>query len=176
MEERLPDFVLSELFSDYLVFMDEKQPAGPIPPKPGKEIHDNSTPGKIYLGNYQRKIIVIVNDTEHPFTCETNLGFLMGVLNACKLNLADIALVNFYKYPYVFPVLKKEMFPEIIIMFGITSLQIELPFAMPDYQVQEYDKCKILTAPGLNELNRDTKEAKSEKAKLWKCLKTLFSL
>jgi hypothetical protein len=72
--------------------------------------------------------------------------------------------------------LKNDLQAEFLISFGITALQIELPFTMPDYQVQDYNKCKIVTAPSLHELKQPTEIAKAEKTKLWKSLKNMFDL
>ena len=119
---------------------------------------------------------MLVNDLDNIYLSEDNLKFLTGILSACKLNLAHIALINFNNNPLNFSNLKKDLQPESLILFGVTALQIELPFTMPDYQVQEYNKCHILTAPSLTELNQQTPTAKTEKAKLWKSLQKMFNL
>jgi hypothetical protein len=68
------------------------------------------------------------------------------------------------------------MQPQSVLMFGVTALQIELPFAMPDYQVQQYDNCSILTASALQALNKNSEAVKKEKEKLWKSLRTMFNI
>jgi hypothetical protein len=178
MEERLPDFILTDLFNNYLVFTGESLPAASSQPKQAEEkvTREIQKPKKNYLGNYERKIAVLINDAENIYLGDDDLNFLTGILNACKINLAHIALINFNNNPLDFSNLKKELQPEILLLFGITALQIELPFTMPDYQVQEYNKCKILTAPSLNELNQQTTIAKTEKTKLWKSLQKIFDL
>jgi len=87
-----------------------------------------------------------------------------------------IALINFNNNPVDFNHLRKKMQAEYLLMFGMNALQIQLPFTMPDYQVQQYDNCKIVTAPSLNDLNKKTPVAKTEKTKLWKSLQNIFSL
>jgi hypothetical protein len=167
MKDQLPGFVLAELFSNSLIDTEENY-------KPVNK--DLNKSGLSYLGNYEKKIIVLVNDYENIYLDEESLDFLSGILNACKLNLAHIAIINFSNKALEFPELKKEMKPEFLLLFGITALQIELPFAMPDYQVQQYNNCQIVTAPALNVLNKQTPAAKTEKAKLWKSLQKMFSL
>ncbi|MBV9963903.1 MAG: hypothetical protein JO072_16790 [Parafilimonas sp.] len=178
MEERLPDFVLSDLFSNYLVFTGENLPVASSRSKATIEkiAEEIPKPKKNYLGNYERKIVVLVSDAENIYLSDHNLNFLTGILNACKLNLAHIALINFTNNTLNFSNLKKNLQPEYLILFGLTALQIALPFTMPDYQVQEYNKCKILIAPSLNELNQQTTAAKTEKTKLWKSLQKIFDL
>lgn len=133
-------------------------------------------PAKWYLGNYEKKFVVLVNDESNVYVSDENLQFLTGVLNACKMNLAQIALINLHNHPINFQQLKQDLQPEFIVAFGINALQMELPFSMPDYQVQQYSNCSVLTAPALRELNQTTAAAKAEKAKLWNCLKKMLNL
>lgn len=176
MKEQLPAFVLSELFSNSLVYTGEKIiskiPKENIPPVAKKE-----TPTKkIYLGNYEKEIVVLVTDKNNTYLSDENLEFLTGILSACKLNLVDIALINFNKTSIDFNQLKNDMKPGYVLLFGVNALQIQLPFAMPDYQVQQYDNCKIVSASALQQLNQTTPEIKAEKNKLWKSLQKMFSI
>ncbi len=169
VKEKLPDFVLAELYNKSLVFIkdDEKQ----------KNIEEGlKEVKKLYLGNYEKRIIVLVNDADNIYLSDESLRFLSGILNACKFNLAHIAVINFNNNALSFSELKKQLKPEFLLSFGITALQIELPFTMPDYQVQLYDNCRIVTAPPLTILNRETQDAVTEKKKLWKSLQKMFSL
>ena len=169
MKDQLPAFVLAELFSNSLIYMGENL-------KPVFINEELPKPKKNYLGNYERRIIVLVNDSNNMYLSEEALEFLTGMLNACKLDLAHIALINFNTDSIDFTQLKNDMRPEYLLLFGVNALQIQLPFTMPDYQVQQYDSCKIVTAPSLNDLNKKTQQAKEEKTKLWKSLQNMFSL
>ncbi|HEX5151271.1 MAG TPA: hypothetical protein VFW07_07470 [Parafilimonas sp.] len=169
MKDQLPAFVLADLFSDSLVHTGENL---------RRESNNDALPKqeKNYLGNYDRKIIVLVNDKNNMYLNDEEMEFLTGILNACKLNFAHIALINFSNNPVDFNQLRKKMQAEYLLMFGVSTLQVQLPFTMPDYQVQQYDNCKIVTAPSLNELNKKTPDAKTQKTKLWKSLQNIFSL
>lgn len=178
MKEKLPDFILAGLFADSLVMVGDESKPNLVQ----KELSIENIPTevskaqKIYLGNYEKKIIVLVNDAANIYVDDESLNFLTGILNACKLNLAHIALINFDKNALYFNHLKKAMLPSFLLLFGVDALQIQLPFTMPDYQVQDYNNCKILIAPQLAELNKPNDKAKAEKAKLWKSLKKMFDL
>ena len=169
MKEQLPAFVLAELFSNSLVSTGDE-----LMPVPVKE--STSKPKSWYLGNYEKKIVVLVNDSNNIYLSDESLDFLTGILNACKLNLAHIALINFNNSKVNFQRLKEELQPGFLLLFGVKALQVELPFTMPDYQVQQYSNCAILTAPSLSALNQQTQEAKTEKTKLWKSLKKMLDL
>ncbi len=168
-KERLPDSVLADLFGKSLVLINE------IKNEPAPATN-NIKPEKLYLGDYKKNIVVLVNDIENVFLDDENLNFLSGILNACKLNLSHIALINFDKHALKCAEMKKKLQPEYLLLFGIDALQIELPFTMPEYQVQQFDDCKILIAPSLQKLNETSANAVSEKKKLWKSLQKMFSL
>ena len=153
-----------------------RQEPAVIEEKPAPVEEKVNKPAKWYLGNYEKKFVVLVNDENNVYVNDENLQFLTGVLNACKMNLAHIALINLHNHPINFQQLKQGLQPVFIVAFGINALQMELPFSMPDYQVQQYSNCSILTAPGLNELNQTTAAAKAEKTKLWNCLKKMLNL
>jgi hypothetical protein len=168
MKEQLPDFLLAELYTDSLVYIKDEQK---------QQLKTEIITSKnLYLGNFQNKIVILVSDENNIYISDDNLNFLAGILSACKFNLSHIALINFYNNAVNFSSLKKDLQAEFLVSFGITTLQIELPFTMPDYQVQEYNKCKIIIAPSLNQLNQQTKTAKTEKTKLWKSLQKMFDL
>ena len=169
MKNQLPAFVLAQLFSNSLVCTGENLRDAVMHEELPKQENN-------YLGNYERKIIVLVNDSRNMYLSDEELEFLTGILNACKLNLTHIALINLNNNPAVFNQLRKKMLAEYILMFGVNTLQIQLPFTMPEYQVQQYDNCKIVTAPSLTDLNKKTSQAKSEKTKLWKSLQNIFIL
>jgi len=176
MNEQLPAFVLAELFSNSLVYTGENIQAEIYKRELSKNENGPAKNKKKYFGNYEKKIVVLVNDEENIHLDDESLQFLSGILNACKLNLAHIALINFHKNKVEFNQLKKDMQPVFLILFGLNTLQIELPFAMPDYKVQFFDNCKILIAPSLTELNKNGEQAKAEKTKLWKSLKNMFDI
>lgn len=165
MKEQLPGFVIAELFSKSLVLTDELTPVA------SKNIEKTQS---WFLGGYEKKIIVIVNDADNIHLGDENLQFLAGILAACNLSLAHVALINFNRHAVTHQQLKKEMQPQFALLFGVSALQIELPFIMPDYKVQNYDNCSFLTAPPLQSLNQDSDAAKKEKGKLWNSIRKMF--
>ena len=47
-----------------------------------------------FLGNNKKNIVVLVNYTDVPFLPDEQLNFLMNILGACHLTLADVAIVK----------------------------------------------------------------------------------
>ncbi len=129
-----------------------------------------------FLGNNGKQITVMVKEDAVPYINDKHLQFLSNVLSACKLNLGDIALVNYNNYPLGFDELRAKSNPKIVLAFDLSPKELKLPFTIPVYQVQDYAQCRFLFAPSLTKMEADNAEAKAEKTKLWNSLKTLFGL
>lgn len=125
------------------------------------------------LGNNQQNILVLVNVSDAVFLSDESLLFLTGVLSACKLSMADIALVNLHHYPDMpYQTLLNEFKSRIVFLFDKDPASFGLPMNFPHYQLQAFAGNTFLYAPSLQELEKD----KVEKTKLWGCLKRLFNL
>jgi hypothetical protein len=132
---------------------------------------DGATPS--FLGGNERRVTVVVNSAEVAFLSPANLDFLTKMLAACALTLQDVAIVNIavekkFGYQHIKEVLKARN----VLLFGVPTSTLKLPFAVPDYQVQSYDDCLYLTAPSLDILEDDTVQKKL----LWASFKKFFGL
>ena len=159
----LPDVVLQALYSKSLYDLETN-----------KSVLDDIQPGSIpFLGNNQKKITILVNSDTAIYLPDDELNFLLGILTACKLSMADVALVNLAKNPdLVYSVLSEQLKAEKVFLFGLNAATIELPLQFPHYQVQQFNNQVYLSSPSLFDLQKD----KEEKMKLWNCLKKIFSL
>jgi hypothetical protein len=136
----------------------------------------SETPKQWFLGNNGKQITLMVKEDSVPYINDKHLQFLSNVLSACKLNLGDIALVNYNNFPLGFEELKTKSNPKIVLAFDLSPKELKLPFTIPLYQVQDYAQCRFLFAPTLSKMEGDHADAKAEKTKLWNSLKTLFGL
>ena len=126
-----------------------------------------------YLGNNQKRVAIIVDEHEAIYLPDEELNFLLGILTACKLSMADIALLNYHKNPAItYKDIAEQLHAEKIFLFGTTPAILELPLQFPHYQVQQYNDQVYLSSPNLKKLRDD----KAEKTKLWNCLKQVFSI
>lgn len=127
----------------------------------------------IYLGNHEKKILLLVTNNNFPFLPDNELSFLTNILSACKLSLADVAIMNIAKWkPDEVEKAIVQLGSKNIILFGIEPLSAGLPINFPPYQLQHFNKRTYLCTPVLQDLEND----KSLKLKLWNCLKVLFSI
>ncbi len=129
-----------------------------------------------YLGENKKNILIIVEQQAVIYLNEEDLIFLTNILKACKLNLADIALLNFSNQPITYNNLQDELEPVTILLFGLAPKAIKLPFDIPAFQIKKHGDCKIMTAPPLIELNLSTDASKILKSKLWVSLQALFTI
>jgi hypothetical protein len=122
------------------------------------------------LGENQQKILFLIKDTQHKFLADEEMTLLSNLITACKLSMADIALVNFHLNTYNYQVFLDHFQPDKILLFGVTTDELTLPFTIPFFQIQPFQQQLYLTAPSLKILlnNKDLKK------ELWINLQKLF--
>ena len=184
---QLKDLIVAELYRDSLIASEAKDIATATTdtaPPPAVEIPAAKTPvakpptpaGYKFLGNNHRKITIIVHSPGIAFLPDDQLNVLTRMLEACKMNMGDVAIVNHAASPVVIGSLKQQLQPSFILLFGPKPPDIGLPMDFPVFKIQAYDQCTYLTAPSLQELVRPGDEGKLLKSKLWVCLKSLFEI
>ena len=126
-----------------------------------------------WLGDNKKNILVMSGAVDAVDISDKELNFLTGILGACKLTLADVAIVNRHAYPAAS---YKEFISffksKIVFLFDIEPAAFGLPMNFPAYQIQAFDGSSFLFSPSLKDLEND----KSEKTKLWISLKRMFNL
>jgi hypothetical protein len=191
---KLPPAVLVSLYKDTLVLpekeiIDVKKEAAAINEAIGKEAITTTSANEIvnelkastptpvkYLGDHLKKVMVIVNDPSAVHLNETDLGLLSSILNACKLTLADIALINVAQQPLSLHEMLTTLPSQFVLAFELNSnaLKIKLPTAL--YKPIVLGEAQILFSNGLQTMQGADQIAKLEKGKLWNALKLLFKL
>ncbi|MBN8851338.1 MAG: hypothetical protein BGO55_09455 [Sphingobacteriales bacterium 50-39] len=181
---QLKDLVVSELYRDNLLASDTPPPASTLvtvstPVAASAPVTAPAAPsptGYKFLGNNRRKISIIVNAPDTPFLPDDQLSVLTRMLEACRMNIGDVAIVNHAAAPVAINTLKHQLQPGFVLLFGPTPRDIGLPMDFPVFKIQPYDQCTYLTAPSLEDMVRPGDESKLLKSKLWVCLKTLFEI
>jgi hypothetical protein len=200
---QLPDFLIEEWYSDNLI---NSSPVPPAPrPAPGLPPSAAPTPPPFsappppsssapsppapsapsalkYLGNNHRHITILVHAPGSPFLPDNQLTFLTKILEACRLTLADVAIVNnaaaetTMAVPITIADIRRQLAPKTILLFGPEPSALRLPINFPPFKPLDYDGCTYLSAPGLDHLVTNTEESKLLKSKLWVCLQTIFDV
>lgn len=169
---QLPDFLIVDLYKNSLVIVNDQQKLEKIPTEPEKL----TTTRQWYLGSNLQKITLIVCEKEAVYLQDDSLQFLSAILGACKLHIGDVAIVNYHHDPVSYTFLKEALSPDFILLFGVSAKQIQIPFTVPNYQVQQHDNCSFLLAASLVNMLGTSQEAKLEKSKLWLSLKKMFNV
>lgn len=182
MRTNLPEVVIAGLYKDSLVLAAEKT----VPTtatgqqvtnkKEKQEAALPSTLKKWYLGDNKKNIAIIIKDPSAVFINDEWLGTLGKLLAACKLNIGDVAIINHLNTSVKFAALKDQLQPKQILMFDAAMQDLQLPFTIPHYQVQQYAGTTFMTAPAATLSDANTEAVKIEKRKLWEKLKLIFAV
>jgi hypothetical protein len=161
-DSQLPPITIEQIYRNLLV---ELEPLHSQEKESGSDVP--------FLGNNQQHILLIVNEPGSKYLPDSNYKFLTGILGACKLNLNDIAIVNLHNLANRnYSGLLTKLQPKVVMLFGASPAEIELPVNFPQFQVQPYNNALFLSVPDLRTIESD----KLIKSKLWLCLKQIFSL
>lgn len=134
-----------------------------------------STPqeGYRWLGGRAKPILLVVKQESAPFLTDEDLQFVTRMLNACKLTLDDVAILNTATYPQLQQEELLSFFsPRMLLCFGVTPAQLGLPVDFPRYQLQAWKGCTFMHAPAFTQLATD----KEERKQCWASLQRLFNL
>ena len=159
----LTDFVCQNLFSNHLIGQNEVQETLV---KPEQKVIS-------HLGLNQKNILFLVNNPANKYLEDAEMEMLTNLLTACKLSVADIALVNYaHCAPVTYDELIAEFNSEKLLIFGISTSDLKLPFNVPDFQIQKFQHQTYLFNPSMNSILNEVHLKKN----LWNSLKKLFSI
>lgn len=161
---QLPAFLQKEFFKNKLVS------------KISKPAHNLSNEDNVlvdFLGGNLKNIAFIVNSAENKFLNDDQLTFILNLVKACNISLDDIAVVNFaHQNAITYLMLKNQLSCNKVLSFGVTPADLDLPFAIPFFQMQNFRETDYIFCPSLNELQEDT----NAKKKLWASLQKIFNI
>ena len=147
-----------------------------VPPIHSKEIKTNNEPaatGWKFLGSNRKNILILVDYVETTNLPDQQFDFLINMLAACKIGIADVAIVNVKNNPEAsYKDLIDHFKSKIIFLYGVEPLYLQLPISFPHFQVQSFVGNTFLYTPSLDELEKD----KVLKSKLWVCLRRIFGI
>lgn len=157
---QLPAILLQQLFKDSLIELNEVQLNNEI-----------EQPSFTYLGRYQKKILLLVAVKEALYLQDEALEFVIKFLGACQLSMDDVAILNIDNNKHInYTNITSTLQPNIVLLFGISPQQIDMPLSFPYYQVQKYNNQIFLYCPTMVELLQDVEQKKQ----FWACLKQIF--
>lgn len=125
-----------------------------------------------YLGENQKNIALFIQNENEAYLNEELFNLLTNILNACKLGMQDVSLVNVIHYPSLtFTDWQTAMKIERSVVFGIAPEQLGLN-DIPPYQLVTVNGTTLLFSDELSLIGSD----KVLKARLWAGLKQLLGI
>lgn len=129
-----------------------------------------------FLGEHKKNITVIVHDANAVYLNEDDFILLTSILNACKLTIADIALINIANQSTSLHQCLNELPSTHVIAFDIRPEQLKIKLPNTLYKVHLVGETTIVFSNALFSMRDSSAQAKQEKAKLWQLLKSIFKL
>lgn len=141
---------------------------------PGPEVLDEKNEPALlqWLGDNKKQITIIVREANAKYVTDEGLQLLTNMLTACKLSLADVAIVNLHNQDFAYQQIVDQLKPRIGLLFEVEPSGFGLPMKFPYFQIQPYAGCSYVYAPSLSELEKD----KTQRMNLWVTLKRLFGV
>jgi DNA polymerase III psi subunit len=159
---QLTPLLIEKLYSKSLVDLNTTMATAP----------KRANEGFNFLGNNEKNILIVINEPETVYLQDNDLNLLIGILTACKLSLADIALLNFDKNKHAdYSSLNNTLHPSTIILFGTEPVLLDFPLNFPHFQLQPYNGQHYLAAPALKNIGADV----GLKKQLWLALQKHFN-
>jgi hypothetical protein len=184
VKTKLPNSVLVNLYKESLVLgtasanVDKKV-------QPSPTLEDNNpiieaeepliAPIK-FLGEHQKKILVLVQDIDAVHLNERAFDLLTSILNACKLTIADIALINLANKNFSLHQILTQVPSEIVLVFDINPTQLKIKLPTKLYTPILLGTTQLLFSNNLAQMQGIDQASKIEKTKLWSALKLIFKL
>lgn len=158
---QLSTSLLVDLYKDSLVMLDIPQESTILL----KEMKSD------LLGGYQSKILLLVSSFDVPYLHDYELLLLTNMLNACKLSLVDVGILNVQHIENKdWYTIIEQYTPQKAIVFG----EIE-GLSFPNeakYQVLNQGEFRWTRSLSLSDLNQNP----TEKKELWFALKNMFNI
>jgi hypothetical protein len=134
------------------------------------------SPAYPFLGKNNRSICVLASYTEGDFLPPEQLIFLQKMLEACKYNLNDIALLNIALITFDLAELRVQLLPQVIFLWGIPPVSVGLKSTLPDFNISVLDGISVIPVLHPDLMSGNSPEGTEYKQRLWVCLKKLFAL
>jgi hypothetical protein len=161
---QLPASAIADLYRSSLIEINK------IPGNTEVNVIAGDDQGK-YLGENKKNILVVVDYGDVVYLPDEELAFLTNMLIACKLSLADVAIVNRTSFKESnYKELVSNFKSRIVFLFGVDPVSFGLPVSFPHFQIQPFANATFLFTPSLGDCKKD----KLLKSKLWVCLRRIF--
>lgn len=125
-----------------------------------------------YLGENQKNILLLIQNESEAYLNDELFNLLANILNACKLGMQDVALINVALYPgLTLADYQQTVSARQCIIFAIPPASLGLPPMQP-YLPETHGQVMAIHSDDLQLIATD----KQLKGRLWQGLKQLFGI
>jgi len=165
--------ILADLYKNSLI-------AEPPALKPAREKSVNQSitdlaPPIRFFGKNSKNYCFLVSYPNEPFIPDDKMEVLIKIMQACKITLEEIALVNVAGDPPTIESLRTALQPQKMVLLGVSPTDIRLPMQFPLYKPQPYAGCTFLYSDSLDGMD-SSESGRRIKTSLWNSLKEMFGL
>ncbi len=123
-----------------------------------------------FKGKNKKNIVWLIEEHDHLFLNDTDFQFLTKVIEACRLNLDDIALVNMNDAANELELIINQLNPVLLLVSGVSANKIS--FNTQLYTIEQANGFTVFITDSVEDLRNDT----AKKSKLWVGLKQILSI
>jgi hypothetical protein len=149
-------FFINELYNKNVIYLEQNKTA------------KNESYSICFSGGNLKNFAIIYQSSNKESLSAEAFEMLTKLISACKLTMQDIALIDLKENEFLtHELLKSELQAKLVLLFGVDTMTIDLPFMIPKYKSQEFNDTVFILADNINKMPHD----KESKILLWNCLK-----
>ncbi len=127
------------------------------------------------IGGYRKSVLILVENHRMPVLADEDFTLLTKILGAVGLSMDDVLVVNTGAMAQWTGVSLAEKYkPTVMMLFGLSPEQADLPIRFPQFQVQPWAEIIWLHAPSLASLQLEDSATQQQKRQLWHALQRIF--
>lgn len=130
----------------------------------------NDEMGIKFKGKNKKNIVWLIEIDDHLFLNDADFQFLTKVIEACRLNLDDIALINMNDAANQFKLIINQLNPVLLLASGISANKIS--FKTQLYTIEQTNGFTLFITNSIEDMRKDA----VKKSKLWVGLKQILSI
>ena len=160
--------MLSDLYGDVLIAENAEHVGRPVTRAEG-------TAGIRSLGKNNKNYCFIVSYPKETFLPDDKMEVLIKIMQACRLTMDDIALLNIAGNENNIEEIRGQFQPSKMVLLGVKPSDIRLPIQFPAYKPQSYAGCTYVYSDSLDLMDQSDSGRKI-RGNLWVALKEMFGL
>ena len=127
------------------------------------------------LGKNRKNYCFIVSYPKETFLPDDKMEVLIKIMQACRLSMDDIALLNVGGSEFGIEEIREQFEPAKMVLLGVKPEDIRLPILFPAYKPQSYAGCTYVYSDSLDQMDQSDTGRKI-RGNLWSALKEVFAL